>query len=161
MTLVHSSLMCVSLEPPTLKSRPPGSTLKEGRSLAVLLSVPLVHPEKTGRSFGTYYKPKRLGFLADCYSSALSEVVGAPLPYDDTLSLRDRMWDISPTLIRYDQTERTSAELALAGLAEITSRTSGAKASGSPFLKPIRNFYQTDPISRSYVFSLDLVFLDH
>lgn len=86
------------------------------------------------------------------FLSALSEVVGSPLPYDDTLSLRDRMWDISPTLIRYDQTEKTSVEVALAGLASITSNTSGSKISGGLFMKPISNFYQTDPISRSYVF---------
>ncbi|KAF9237136.1 Ndufs1, NADH-ubiquinone oxidoreductase 75kD subunit (775) [Melanogaster broomeanus] len=64
---------------------------------------------------------------------ALSEVVGVPLPYDDVLHLRDRMWEISPTLVRHDVTEPTSV------------------VSGAPFKKPITNFYQTDPISRASV----------
>ncbi|GBE83478.1 NADH-ubiquinone oxidoreductase [Sparassis latifolia] len=82
---------------------------------------------------------------------ALSEVVGSPLPYDDVLSLRDRMWEISPTLVRYDVTEPTSQDVALAGLKTLVAGTAGAKVSGTPFTKPISNFYQTDPISRASV----------
>ena len=80
---------------------------------------------------------------------ALSEVVGAPLPYDDVLSLRDRMWEISPTLVRYDVTEPTSVDVALAGLKTLAAGTASAKVSGAPFKKSIDNFYQTDPISRA------------
>ncbi|KII91867.1 hypothetical protein PLICRDRAFT_157289 [Plicaturopsis crispa FD-325 SS-3] len=82
---------------------------------------------------------------------ALSEIVGTPLPYDDVLSLRDRMWEISPTLVRYDVTERTSPEVALTGLKIVAANTTSAKAVGAPFRKPITNFYQTDPISRASV----------
>lgn len=82
---------------------------------------------------------------------ALSEVVGSPLPYDDVLSLRDRMWEISPTLVRYDVTEPTSVETALAGLKALVASTATARVSGTPFKKPIENFYQTDPISRASV----------
>jgi len=82
---------------------------------------------------------------------ALSEIVGIPLPYDDVLSLRDRMWEISPTLVRYDMTERTSVDVALAGLKTLAAATAGAKVSGKAFQKPITNFYQTDPISRASV----------
>ncbi|KAF8179877.1 Ndufs1 [Pholiota molesta] len=82
---------------------------------------------------------------------ALSEVIGAPLPYDDVLELRDRMWEISPTLVRYDVTEPTSIDVALAGLKTLASQTAGAKAVGAPIRKPIANFYQTDPISRASV----------
>ena len=83
------------------------------------------------------------------FLSALSEVLGSPLPYDDVLSLRDRMWEISPTLIRYDVTEPTSTETVIAGLKTLIAGTSSAKVSGKPFKKPIENFYQTDPISRA------------
>lgn len=31
---------------------------------------------------------------------AVSEVVGQPLPFDDLTGLRERMWDVSPTLLR-------------------------------------------------------------
>ncbi|KZV71231.1 NADH-ubiquinone oxidoreductase 75kD subunit [Peniophora sp. CONT] len=82
---------------------------------------------------------------------ALSEVVGAPLPYDDVLAVRDRMWEISPSLVRYDITERTSPTLALVGLASIARATGGASVGGKPFGKAIENFYQTDPISRASV----------
>ncbi|TFK32160.1 NADH-ubiquinone oxidoreductase [Crucibulum laeve] len=82
---------------------------------------------------------------------ALSEVVGSPLPYDDILELRDRMWEISPTLVRYDVTEPTSTDIALAGLKALAAKTTGAKISGAAFRKPISNFYQTDPISRASV----------
>ena len=81
--------------------------------------------------------------------SALSELVDSPLPYDDVLSLRDRMWEISPTLVRYDTLEPTSVDVALAGLKTLAAGTANAKVSGKPFAKPISNFYQTDPISRA------------
>ena len=81
--------------------------------------------------------------------SALSEVIGTPLPYDDVLELRDRLWEISPALVRYDVTEPTSVDVALAGLKAIADKTADAKATDVPLRKPIRNFYQTDPISRA------------
>lgn len=84
-----------------------------------------------------------------CSCSALSEVIGSPLPYDDILTLRDRMWEVSPILVRYDTTEPTSADVALLGLKSLATKTSGAKISGSVLKNPISNFYQTDPISRA------------
>ncbi|WFD21871.1 hypothetical protein MEQU1_000530 [Malassezia equina] len=78
---------------------------------------------------------------------ALSEVVGATLPYDTVTDVRDRMFDISPALVRYDNCERTSAEVAELGLEQLAAST--ATANGVPLHRPIRNFYQTDPISRA------------
>lgn len=80
---------------------------------------------------------------------ALSEFIGVPLPYDDIVSLRDRMWEISPTLVRYGLAEKTSPEVALAGLAPLGTKTKDVAVSGALFKKPISNFYQTDPISRA------------
>uniref|UniRef100_D8Q693 NADH-ubiquinone oxidoreductase 78 kDa subunit, mitochondrial n=1 Tax=Schizophyllum commune (strain H4-8 / FGSC 9210) TaxID=578458 RepID=D8Q693_SCHCM len=82
---------------------------------------------------------------------AASEVLGTTLPYDDILALRDRMWEISPTLVRYDVTERTSVDTALVGVKQLIAKTAGAKAVFAPLKKPIENFYQTDPISRASV----------
>jgi len=59
------------------------------------------------------------------------------------------MWEISPTLVRYDVTEPTSVDVALAGLKTLVTATKDAKISGAPLRKPISNFYQTDPISRA------------
>ena len=83
------------------------------------------------------------------FFSALSEVITTPLPYDNVLELRDRLWEISPTLVRYDVTEPTSVDVALAGLKTVADKTAGAKATDAPLRKPISNFYQTDPISRA------------
>ncbi|KAG8781022.1 NADH dehydrogenase (ubiquinone) 78K chain precursor, 5-prime end [Serendipita sp. 405] len=82
---------------------------------------------------------------------ALSEFIGVPLPYDDAMSLRDRMWEISPTLVRYGGLENTSPEIALLGLAPLGTKTKDVGVSGAAFKKPISNFYQTDPISRASV----------
>ena len=84
--------------------------------------------------------------------SALSEILDVALPYSDVLSLRDRMWEICPTLIKHDITERTSPELILAGLSATQTLQASAKVTGKPFEKPVKNFYQTDPISRAYVY---------
>lgn len=83
---------------------------------------------------------------------ALSEVLGEKLAYDDVGSIRDRMWDISPTLTKYDEVEASSG--ALVGLKSIVEIGKGAKKSNSKkedFGKPIENFYRTDPISRASV----------
>lgn len=82
---------------------------------------------------------------------ALSEVIGNPLPYDTVYEMRDRLWEISPTLVRYDVTEPVSTEIARAGLKALAAQTAGAKATTVPIRKPINNFYQTDPISRACV----------
>lgn len=78
---------------------------------------------------------------------ALSEVLGTPLPYDETLDIRDRLFEISPTLIRYDVAEPTG-QTSLA-FSELQRNLKGAKATGAPLLRPITNFYMTDPISRA------------
>ena len=64
---------------------------------------------------------------------AMSEVIGNPLPYDDILALRDRMWDISPTLVRYDVLEPPSLEITKLGLSQLAN-ASGPRADlcGSP-----------------------------
>ncbi|KAH7106813.1 NADH-quinone oxidoreductase [Auriculariales sp. MPI-PUGE-AT-0066] len=81
---------------------------------------------------------------------AISEVLGEPLPYDNILALRDRMWDIAPSIAHYDVTEHTTPEIAGVAIASMAGINAG-KASNAPFKKPITNFYQTDPISRASV----------
>lgn len=78
---------------------------------------------------------------------AVSEAIGAPLPYDDIEQLRDRMAEISPALRHYDVVESTSTpQLSKVQLVE---QNKGSKASGQPLKQPIENFYFTDAISRS------------
>ena len=80
---------------------------------------------------------------------ALSEVMGHTLPYDDVTAVRDRMFDISPALVRYDACESTSAETAALGLEQLASSPAASSATGLPLHLPIDNFYQTDPVSRA------------
>lgn len=88
---------------------------------------------------------------------AVSEYVGAPLPYDDVESLRDRMEEISPALRRYDLVEE--AALPTLGKVQLVDQNKGSKASEEPFRKVIQDFYFTDAISRRYLFHLSLLSL--
>jgi NADH dehydrogenase (ubiquinone) Fe-S protein 1 len=100
---------------------------------------------------------------------ALSEVLGAPLPYDETVQIRDRMWDLAPSLVRYDVVEPPSEKIIHAGLGWLAKggdKKGAAAVKGGKtgaFRKPIDNFYRTDPISRASVFffllSFKLIFL--
>jgi hypothetical protein len=139
--------------PPTLRNLLLGSIPKAVHSLGVLLFLLRAHHERIGKSSGIYFylTHNKARCLINVFARALSEIVGSPLPYDDVLSLRDRMWEISPALVRYDVSERTSVDIALAGLQILAALTSNAKVSGQLLKKPITNFYQTDPISRAYV----------
>jgi NADH dehydrogenase (ubiquinone) Fe-S protein 1 len=81
---------------------------------------------------------------------ALSEVLGERLEYDTIGEMRDRMWEVCPTLVRYDELETVSVGAVKSGLASM--KAIGRKVEGGnvgEFKKPIRNFYQTDSISRN------------
>ena len=80
---------------------------------------------------------------------AVSEYLGAPLPYDDIEMLRDRMEEISPALRRYDIVEGTA--MAALSKVQLVDQNKGAKASGEPFRRVIEDFYFTDSISRRYI----------
>ncbi|KAF8992915.1 hypothetical protein BDQ17DRAFT_1454662 [Cyathus striatus] len=86
---------------------------------------------------------------------ALSEVLGEPLPYDDILSLRDRMWEVAPHLVRYDVREPVSTSVAKLGLDLVRKNTEkvvkDAKGLDGKFGKTIGNFYMTDVVSRNSV----------
>jgi NADH dehydrogenase (ubiquinone) Fe-S protein 1 len=77
---------------------------------------------------------------------AVSEFLGAPLPYDDVAALRDRMVEISPTLASYDVVETVA--LKQLSKVQLVDQNKGSKPSGEPLKKVIENFYFTDVISR-------------
>ncbi|OMJ13924.1 NADH-ubiquinone oxidoreductase 78 kDa subunit, mitochondrial [Smittium culicis] len=82
---------------------------------------------------------------------ALSEFIGMTLPYNNIAELRARMYDVSPTLNANDDSlTSVSQEFAKLGLQHLASKSANnsGKLSGE-FLYPIKNFYMTDPISRS------------
>lgn len=80
---------------------------------------------------------------------AISEFVGAPLPYDDIEALRDRMEEISPAMRRYDVIEPTS--MGALSKIQLVDQNKGMQPTGAPFKKVIEDFYFTDSISRRYV----------
>lgn len=80
---------------------------------------------------------------------AVSEFLGAPLPYDDVAALRDRMVEISPALAAYDVVEPVA--LRQLSKVQLVDQNKGSKPSGAPLKKVIDNFYFTDVISRRYV----------
>lgn len=80
---------------------------------------------------------------------ALSEYLGATLPYDDLYAVRERLGDIAPHFVRHDVVEPVSKEIVTVGLKDILNRHQNSKISGIPLKNPIDNFYFTDVISRS------------
>jgi NADH dehydrogenase (ubiquinone) Fe-S protein 1 len=80
---------------------------------------------------------------------AVSEFLGAPLPYDDVAQLRDRMVEISPALAAYDVVEPVA--LQQLSKVQLVDHNKGAKPTGAPLRKVIDNFYFTDVISRRSV----------
>lgn len=80
---------------------------------------------------------------------ALSEYLGATLPYDDLYAVRERLGDIAPHFVRHDVVEPVSEEIVTVGLKDILNRHQNTKISGIPLKNPIDNFYFTDVISRS------------
>lgn len=78
---------------------------------------------------------------------AVSEFLGAPLPYDDVAALRDRMAEISPALASYDVVEPVA--LKQLSKVQLVDQNKGSKSTGESLKKVINNFYFTDVISRS------------
>ena len=77
---------------------------------------------------------------------AVSEFLGAPLPYDAVEALRDRMVEISPALGSYDVVEPVA--LKQLSKVQLVDQNKGSKTSGDALRKVIENFYFTDVISR-------------
>ena len=81
---------------------------------------------------------------------ALSEFTGHTLPYDNIDELRDRMGEISPTLVRPDSKQEANFH---SMRVELLYRTSDAlipvRTPISVRLNTLADFYMTDPISRA------------
>lgn len=80
---------------------------------------------------------------------ALSEYLDAKLPYDDIYSVRLRLGEIAPHLVRHDVIEPVSQEIAKIGFQDLVNKNKSATIFGEPLKNPINNFYFTDVISRS------------
>ncbi|CUM50093.1 uncharacterized protein AC631_00196 [Debaryomyces fabryi] len=80
---------------------------------------------------------------------ALSEYLGAPLPYDDLYQVRSRLGEIAPHLVRHEVIEPVSTDVVNIGFNELINKNKGIAPIGIPLKNPIDNFYFTDVISRS------------
>uniref|UniRef100_A0A0B7AB99 NADH-ubiquinone oxidoreductase 75 kDa subunit, mitochondrial n=2 Tax=Arion vulgaris TaxID=1028688 RepID=A0A0B7AB99_9EUPU len=79
---------------------------------------------------------------------ALSEILGVTLPYDKISDVRSRLSEISPTFSHTGVAEESGFEEVAEQLS--TSGASNMSTEGiSPKLLRLRDFYMTDPISRS------------
>ncbi|HXW19871.1 MAG TPA: NADH-quinone oxidoreductase subunit NuoG [Roseiarcus sp.] len=74
---------------------------------------------------------------------ALSETLGAKLPFDSALQLRARLNSAHPLLAKLDEV----ADAPTDGLADLAKLGGGLEK--SPFAPPIEDFYLTNPIARA------------
>ncbi|GMF82178.1 unnamed protein product [[Candida] boidinii] len=79
---------------------------------------------------------------------ALSEYLGASLPYEDLFQVRSRLADVAPHLLRHDIAEPVSKDIMNLAIAE-SLITPGIKPVNAQLKNPISNFYFTDVISRT------------
>ena len=74
---------------------------------------------------------------------AFSAIAGHTLPYNDIDALRARLEQVNPVFARVGYLPRF-------GCSDTSGPAGDANAMGStPFVSPVRNYYQTDPISRA------------
>ncbi|KAL0963873.1 hypothetical protein UPYG_G00314680 [Umbra pygmaea] len=79
---------------------------------------------------------------------ALSELAGVTLPYDTIEEVRDRLAEVSPNLVRYDDVEEANYFQQANQLAKAVNQTVLTEPLVPPQLS-VRDFYMTDPISRA------------
>nr|XP_033800190.1 NADH-ubiquinone oxidoreductase 75 kDa subunit, mitochondrial [Geotrypetes seraphini]XP_033800191.1 NADH-ubiquinone oxidoreductase 75 kDa subunit, mitochondrial [Geotrypetes seraphini] len=79
---------------------------------------------------------------------AISELAGITLPYDDLDQVRNRLQEVSPNLVRYDDVEEANYFKQATELSKIVNQ----QLLMDPLVPPqltIKDFYRTDPISRA------------
>jgi NADH dehydrogenase (ubiquinone) Fe-S protein 1 len=78
---------------------------------------------------------------------ALSEVAGVKLPYDNIEELRQRMMEVSPSLVAMDNVDTVSKQIYHVGLKLLGTYKESSK--GSVLTLPIKDYYLTNSISRA------------
>uniref|UniRef100_A0A0P4WLN3 NADH-ubiquinone oxidoreductase 75 kDa subunit, mitochondrial n=1 Tax=Scylla olivacea TaxID=85551 RepID=A0A0P4WLN3_SCYOL len=79
---------------------------------------------------------------------ALSEVVGAQLPYDNLAEVRDRLTEVSPNLTRYGDVEEANYFAQASALAQLVKGKQEAAPIDVP-QKVLEDFYMTNSVSRA------------
>lgn len=129
-----------------------GHTGDEGAYYADLILPTSSYLEKAGTFVNTDGRPQlsRAALSAPGFSQddwmvmrALSEELGAPLPYDSIDELRTRLAELCPHLVKYDWIEASGFE------AQAHASKSQMPMNGTPLIDNVSNFYMTDQISRN------------
>lgn len=79
---------------------------------------------------------------------AVSELAGVALPYDTLEEVRDRLAEVAPNLVRYDDVEEANYFKQANELSEAVNQSLLADPLVPPQLS-VKDFYMTDPISRA------------
>ncbi|CAJ0940698.1 unnamed protein product [Ranitomeya imitator] len=79
---------------------------------------------------------------------ALSELAGVTLPYDNLDAVRNRLHEVSPNLVRYDDVEEANYFKQAVELSQLAAQQLLADPLVAPQLS-IKDFYMTDPITRA------------
>ncbi|XP_071758821.1 NADH-ubiquinone oxidoreductase 75 kDa subunit, mitochondrial isoform X1 [Centroberyx gerrardi] len=79
---------------------------------------------------------------------AISELAGVTLPYDTLDEVRDRLAEVSPNLVRYDDVEEANYFKQANELSKAVNQAVLTEPLVPPQLT-VRDFYMTDPISRA------------
>ncbi|XP_071331033.1 NADH-ubiquinone oxidoreductase 75 kDa subunit, mitochondrial isoform X1 [Trachinotus anak] len=79
---------------------------------------------------------------------AISELAGVTLPYDTLDEVRDRLAEVSPNLVRYDDVEEANYFKQANELSKAVNQTVLTEPLAPPQLT-VKDFYMTDPISRA------------
>uniref|UniRef100_A0A4W6G5V8 NADH-ubiquinone oxidoreductase 75 kDa subunit, mitochondrial n=1 Tax=Lates calcarifer TaxID=8187 RepID=A0A4W6G5V8_LATCA len=79
---------------------------------------------------------------------AISELVGVTLPYDTLDEVRDRLAEVSPNLVRYDDVEEANYFKQANELSKAVNQAVLTEPLVPPQLT-VKDFYMTDPISRA------------
>lgn len=124
----------------------------EGASRADVILPEPVFTEKTATYVNTEGRPQRTMAASNKLDDArddwqivraLSEVLGAPLPYNTLDAVRERLLEVSPTFSRVGEVEHASF------ISSDASTLPEEKGKAGPFTRYFDNFYMTNPITRS------------
>lgn len=129
-----------------------GHSGDEGAYYADLILPTSSYLEKNATYVNTDGRPQRTratlsapGFAQDDWMvmRAISEELGAPLPYDTVEELRTRIASLAPHLIKFDFIESS-------GFEHLSHQPNGETSlNGTALIENVDNFYMTDAISRN------------
>ncbi|XP_063286148.1 NADH-ubiquinone oxidoreductase 75 kDa subunit, mitochondrial [Pelobates fuscus] len=117
---------------------------------AAYTEKPATYVNTEGRAQRTFVAVTPPGLAREDWKiiRAISELAGITLPYDDHDAVRDRLEQVSPNLVRYDEVEEANYFKQATELSKLVNQ----QVLIDPLIAAqltIKDFYMTDPISRA------------